>query len=119
MAKFLADENVPADAVKAARAEGYDLQWIAEIEPGASDDAVLQRALSSGRVLLTFDKDFGNLVFRRGRPASCGLVLMRPRLRSPDDLARFMSAVLAHPATWEGCFSVASEGKLRIIRLPG
>jgi hypothetical protein len=61
-------------------------------------------------VLLTFDKDFGKLAFRMGRRASCGIILFRPSLRSPEYLSRFISAVLSEPVVWEDHFSVATEG---------
>jgi predicted nuclease of predicted toxin-antitoxin system len=118
MAKFLANENVPTEAVQAARQQGHDLESVGELEPGASDDVVLERARTSGRVLVTFDKDFGNLVFRGGQRTSHGVVLLRPRLRSPDYLTRFLLDVLAQQAHWEGHFSVAQEGRLRVVRLP-
>lgn len=87
MGKFLANENVPSIAVEAARLAGHDLCWIAESSPGADDEAVLVQSIAEGRVLLTFDKDFGKLAFRLGRQASCGIILLRPRLRSPEYLA--------------------------------
>ena len=118
MSKFLADENVPGDAVEAARNAGHDLAWIKELSPGAGDDAVLAISLADSRVLVTFDKDFGEMAFRQGKTATCGVVLLRPRLRSPDYLARFMVAVLGQDITWEGNFSVAREGKLRVVPLP-
>ncbi len=117
MAKFLANENVPAEAVAAARLAGLDVAWIAEIAPRALDEVVLARSLSEGRVLVTFDKDFGTLAFHLGKTASCGVILLRPRLRSPGHLARFLVAVLTGPTAWEGCFSVAQEGELRVTRL--
>jgi predicted nuclease of predicted toxin-antitoxin system len=117
MPKFLADENVPGDAVSAARSAGHDLAWIRELSPGAHDDAVRDKSLAEGRVLVTFDKGFGEMAFRHGKSASCGVVLLRPRLRSPDYLARFLVAVLAQTVTWEGNFAVAREGKLRVVPL--
>ena len=62
---------------------GYDREWIKELSPSADDDAVLSRSLADGRVLVTFDKDFGEIAFRHGKTASCGVVLLHPRLRSP------------------------------------
>ena len=118
MPKFLADENVPGDAVEEARNAGYDLAWIREMSPSADDDAVLAMSLAHGRVLVTFDKDFGEMAFRHGKAASCGIVLLRPTLRSADYLARFMVGVLGQAVTWEGNFSVAQEGKLRVVPLP-
>jgi predicted nuclease of predicted toxin-antitoxin system len=97
---------------------GHDLAWIKELSPGADDDAVLATSFAESRVLVTFDKDFGEMAFRQGKTATCGIVLLRPRLRSPDYLARFMVAVLEQLVTWEGNFSVAQEGKLRVVPLP-
>jgi len=118
MPKFLADENVPADAVVAARSAGHDVAWIKEIAPGVDDDTVLFMSVSDRRVLVTFDKDFGELAFRRGKAATPGIILMRPRLRSPQYVAQFTVTVLAQPLTWEGFFSVAQEGRLRQTPLP-
>ncbi len=114
----MANENVPRDVVEAARQAGHDLAWIAESSPGADDDSVLAAALAEGRVLVTFDKDFGEMAFRQGKTATSGVLLLRPRVRSPSYLAQFLSAVLGQPVTWQGNFSVAQEGKLRVVPLP-
>jgi Domain of unknown function (DUF5615) len=57
MPKFLADENVPGDAVGVARQAGHDLAWIKELSPGADDDAVLALSLADGRILVTFARN--------------------------------------------------------------
>ncbi len=118
MSKFLANENVPAETVNAARVAGHDVTWVAESAPGATDDAVLQLALTEGRVIVTFDKDFGEMAFRLGRKMTCGLILLRPRLKSPDHLAVFTTTVLSQQIVWEGQFSVAREERVRVIPLP-
>lgn len=118
MAKLLANENVPGEVVEAARQAGHDVTWICELSPGANDDAVLAASLAEGRVLLTFDKDFGEMAFRLGKDATCGVILMRPRLREPEYVAGFTVAVLAQTVVWEGHFAVAQEGKLRVVPLP-
>jgi predicted nuclease of predicted toxin-antitoxin system len=88
-----------------------------ERAPGADDDKVLEIAQAESRVLATFDKDFGELAFGKGKPATCGVILMRPRLRSPAYLAEFLVAVLSEPIEWTGHFSVAKEGKIRVVPL--
>ncbi|HEX7376004.1 MAG TPA: DUF5615 family PIN-like protein [Pirellulales bacterium] len=118
MPGFLANENVTQEVVDAARQAGHDLKWIKEMQPGVDDDTVLQLSLAENRVLLTFDKDFGEMAFRHGKSASCGIILFRPRIRTPEYLPRFAMAVLAQPLNWEGHFTVAREGRLRIIALP-
>jgi predicted nuclease of predicted toxin-antitoxin system len=118
MSKFLANENVPTEAVELTRLNGLDLAWVREIAQGAEDDTVLALSLTEGRVLVTFDKDFGDLAFHQGKQATCGIVLLWPRVRNPDYVAQFMLAVLTHPVTWEGHFSVARERRMRVLPLP-
>src|SRR5271165_3545449 len=68
--RFLADENFPGDAVTALRTAGHDVLWIRTDAPGITDQDVLSRSLRDARVLLTFDKDFGELAWRSSLPAS-------------------------------------------------
>jgi predicted nuclease of predicted toxin-antitoxin system len=58
------------------RAEGHDVQYVAELATGISDDAVLRLSNEADRLLLTADKDFGALVFRQRRLSS-GVILIR------------------------------------------
>ena len=118
MAAFLANENVPGDAVHAARRAGFDVAWMMEIAPGTKDPGVIACALSQRRILLTFDKDFGELAFRAGLSAAPGVILFRPKLQSPDYLARFVVADLSKSIAWEGNFCVATEGRIRVTRMP-
>jgi predicted nuclease of predicted toxin-antitoxin system len=118
LTQLLANENGAAAVVDALRADGHDVVWIKEVGPGSTDDVVLALTFAENRVLLTFDKDFGELAFRQGRLATPGVILLRPRLRSPDYLVRFAQAVLAQGHTWEDHFAVAEEGRLRIVPLP-
>src|SRR5207302_10430940 len=75
--RLCANENVPGDCVAVLRQRGHDVLWVREVARGSGDDAVLAKAQSEARVLITFDKDFGELVFRRGKAASHGIVLFR------------------------------------------
>jgi predicted nuclease of predicted toxin-antitoxin system len=118
MAKFLANENMPGDAVEAARRAGVDITWVRDISPGISDDEVLALSQAEGRVLVTFDKDFGEMAFEQGKSTAPGVILLRPRLRSPEHLAQFTAALLTQPLDWEGNFSVAQEGRLRVVPMP-
>jgi predicted nuclease of predicted toxin-antitoxin system len=94
MARFLANENAPREAVLAARAAGFDVAWMVELQPGANDETVLSLAQQDNRVLITFDKDFGELVFHRGVSGSHGVILLRPRLHSPEIVSAFIVKIL-------------------------
>jgi predicted nuclease of predicted toxin-antitoxin system len=74
--RWLADECVDAGIVGQLRGAGHDAMYIAEIASGAGDAEVIRRAQNDGRVLLTEDKDFGELVFR-SKMTVPGLVLLR------------------------------------------
>lgn len=116
--RILANENFPAAAVDALLSRGHDIVWVRTDAPGSSDKDVLGRAMSEGRVLITFDKDFGALAFRAGLPASCGVVLFRVRPVSPSHVAERAVAVLESRADWAGHFSVVEEHRVRMTPLP-
>jgi predicted nuclease of predicted toxin-antitoxin system len=75
--RFLANENFPGDAVAALKAAGHDIVWVRTAAPGSKDKDILAWAEREARVLLTFDKDFGELAWHVGLPASSGVVLFR------------------------------------------
>ena len=81
--------------VSELRAAGYDVRAISEEHPGAVDAAVLARARAERRVLLTNDKDFAELVFRK-RQVSCGVILLRLRDWNAEQKAERLLEVLAH-----------------------
>ncbi|MEM8557302.1 MAG: DUF5615 family PIN-like protein [Bacteroidota bacterium] len=74
--KLLADECCAAPLIAGLRASGHDVLFVPEVMAGASDPEVLARAYAEDRVLLTEDKDFGELVVRLGLDTH-GVVLLR------------------------------------------
>ena len=74
--RWLVDECVDAALVQRLRGGGHDVLYVAEIASGATDAQVLRRASDENRLLLTEDKDFGELIFRLRVPVP-GLVLLR------------------------------------------
>src|SRR5437867_9112459 len=74
--QFLADESCDFNFVRALRAAGHDVLAVAEIALSAEDPDVIRLATEQRRVLLTEDKDFGQLVFA-GSASSAGVVLLR------------------------------------------
>jgi predicted nuclease of predicted toxin-antitoxin system len=116
--RFLADENFPGDAVTALRTLGQDVLWIRTDAPGITDQDVLARSLKDARVLLTFDKDFGELAWRSGLPASCGIILFRLPALSPTGVGKVIADVLMARDDWAGHFSVVEPGRIRVRALP-
>jgi len=114
---FLADENFPRPAVQALREAGFDVLWIAQTSPGAADDEVLALCVSTSRTLLTFDKDFGELAFRRRLASPCGIVLFRITPQSPEEVASLALSAIQSQQSWAGHFSVVTRQRIRMRSL--
>lgn len=112
--RFLADENFPGVAYRRLSELGHDVAWVELDAAGSADDEVLQRSRAEDRVLLTFDKDFGDLVFARGRDGSAGVVLFRLSMESPEQACRLLVEILESRDDWAGNFSVVDERRVRI-----
>src|ERR1700722_11005273 len=111
---FLADESVSGPLVRELRQRGHDLKAVRELSPGILDVEVLALADRDRRVLLTFDKGFGELAFRQRLPSSCGIVLFR--LNGADPLADNQRALAAIESRtdWAGSFSVITDDRIRM-----
>jgi predicted nuclease of predicted toxin-antitoxin system len=116
--RLLANENFPYDAVMALRKDGHDVVWIRTESPGSLDEDILARARRESRVLVTFDKDFGELAFRSKLPASCGIILFRITPRSPEFVARLTTRAIGSRNDWVGHFAVIEEHRVRMRPLP-
>lgn len=111
---FLADEGIDKQIVDVLRKEGYVVDYVAEIEPSISDDIVLAMANEKGAILLTADKDFGELVFRK-RQISAGVILIRLAglsLTKKTDVA--VSIIKKHINELKNAFSVITPMGVRI-----
>lgn len=117
--RFLANENFPGDAIAALLKLGHDVVWIRTEAPGISDTEVLARAQVDDRLLRTFDKDFGELAFRAGLPASSGIVLFRISAPSVEQAVRVIVAALESRVDWAGHFAVVEDDRIRLTPLLG
>jgi len=116
--KLLADENFPRYAVDALREEGYDVVWIRTESPGIADEQVLERAMDEERVLITFDKDFGEMAFHQNLPADCGIILFRITTASGREAAQKAVRAVNSRDDWHGHFSVVDDRRVRMRELP-
>jgi predicted nuclease of predicted toxin-antitoxin system len=111
---FLADENVDKQIADNLRLMGHNVDYVAEKDAGISDDEVLEMANEKTALLLTADKDFGELVFRQRRVTS-GVVLIRLAGLSPTRKAEIVvSAIKKHGTELKDSFSVITSGSIRI-----
>jgi predicted nuclease of predicted toxin-antitoxin system len=111
---FLADENIDRQIVERLRKEGHIVQYVAETDAGISDDEVLDLANREGVLLLTADKDFGELVFRQKQITS-GVILVRLAGFTPMRKAEIIAtSINKHTTEFLNAFTVITRGTIRI-----
>jgi|PlaIllAssembly_1097288.scaffolds.fasta_scaffold100984_2 predicted nuclease of predicted toxin-antitoxin system len=112
--KFVADESIDFPIVERLRNEGHLVWAVVEMDSGISDDLVLDHANRQNAVLLTADKDFGELVFRLKR-LSLGVVLVRLAGLPAQRKAEIVAQVVAEKeGELKHAFSVITANTLRI-----
>ena len=112
--RLLANENIPLSAVEALRACGHDVLWIREKEPEITDIEVMGLGYREKRILVTFDKDFGELAFCTKQPPACGIILFRIPMISSAFIAKAFVKVIESRNDWKGHFAVVEEDRVRI-----
>jgi hypothetical protein len=115
--RFLANENFPDAAVRALEAAGHDVVWVRTKAPGASDPEILAWAAREKRILLTFDKDFGELARASALPSECGVILFRMPMPRPSDAGYKLAQLIAARSDWGAHFSVVEPGRVRMRQL--
>jgi predicted nuclease of predicted toxin-antitoxin system len=112
--KLLADECCDDSVVEALRGDGHDVFFVLESMRGAADVEILQRAFAEDRILLTEDKDFGELVYRLQYPAR-GIILLRFRARDRAlKISRLRDLLAREAGRLPGLFVVLEADKVRI-----
>ncbi|HLB59057.1 MAG TPA: DUF5615 family PIN-like protein [Bdellovibrionota bacterium] len=114
--KFLADECCDFSVVKALRESGYDVAVMSEISKGALDKKVLEISLEEQRILITEDKDFGELVYAYQR-RSIGVILLRFPSGGRAILSKALMQLLEkNHDSIKGKFVVIQPGKIRVTK---
>lgn len=116
--RWIVDENVAGMLIRSLRERGHDVLSVRESLPGAADSDILARARTDGRVVVTHDKDFGELAFRFGLPATSGIVLLRLSGSNPETDNRRVMEVLESRTDWNNQFAVVTDDRIRIRLLP-
>lgn len=113
---FIADEGVEKEIVSALR-ERYDVLYVAETMPAAKDEAILTEAVRIGKILITLDKDFGELVFRDGNVHS-GVILCRVQSLALKEAVELVVGTIAKYGQdlWSA-FTVIQPRNIRIRKM--
>ena len=112
--RFLADENLPFATIRLLREAGYDIVSILEESPGISDSQVLERAYLENRIIMTFDRDYGELLFKHGHLPPGGIIYFRFDPSTPCEPAEMLLKIFSEgKVDFSEHFSVLERDKLR------
>ena len=113
--KFLADVNIEKTIVDELRMLGYDIVWIVDENPYLDDMSIFKIAQNENRILLTNDKDFGEIVFRQ-KLVSAGIILLRIKGQDTRKKIKLLKKVLiSHLDRISKHFVVITKEKVRFI----
>jgi predicted nuclease of predicted toxin-antitoxin system len=115
--RFLADESCDIAIVKALRDAGHDALRVADLSPGAEDLFVIDLAHRERRILLTEDKDFGQLVYAHGQRTAGVIFLRYPFFTRQEISKQLVQLVLQHSDKLSGAFVTIQIGRTRISRI--
>jgi predicted nuclease of predicted toxin-antitoxin system len=117
--RFLANENFPLPSVRLLRQAGYNVASVTEDSPGIEDTEVLTRAADEQRVILTFDRDYGELIYRLRMPSPTGVIYLRFRPHTPEEPAVLLLNLLqTEELQFERQFTVVERDQIRQRPLP-
>lgn len=112
--RFLANENFPSPSILILKENGFDVKAIAGEMPGISDREVLNIAKTENRIILTFDKDYGELIFKYGLENPVSVVFFRYKGDDPNFAGKFLMNLLSDPnVSISNNFTVIEQNSIR------
>jgi predicted nuclease of predicted toxin-antitoxin system len=109
--RFLVDECTGKKLANLLEKEGHDVLFAGDAMPSVSDDEIIRRSKENDRILITDDKDFGELVFRLRKPTK-GVILLRIGVDPEKRLKALVKLLKRYEIT--GKFAVLKEDSVRI-----
>ena len=106
--------------VKQLRKEGCKIISVAEEFAGSSDEKILELSSRNKWVIITFDKDFGELIYKQKSSKPYGIILLRVTPKSPEYILQLLKWLLLQGnILFEGNFVVVNKDKVRTIKMSG
>ena len=115
---FLADENIPLSVIKQLRKEGCKIISVLEEFKSSSDKNILELSSKNKWIIITFDRDFGDLIFKQNCGKPFGIIFLRIIPKSPNYILKFLKWLLMQTnVSFEGNFVVVNKDKVRTIKI--
>jgi len=93
--KYLANENVPFSSITYLKSKGYDIKSIGVDDPSITDEHVMQIAINENRTIITYDSDYGELIFKNGYKPEAGVIFIRVQPTEPLETAKILEDLLS------------------------
>ena len=115
--RFLIDVGVGIGIEKYLREVGYNTKAVREIDPRMEDEEIIRTAVSENRMVVTMDKDFGELVYHSSM-AHCGVLLLRLENANGLEKLKIVKHIIENYSSQiKNCFCVFQNDKFRIRRI--
>jgi predicted nuclease of predicted toxin-antitoxin system len=115
---LLVNENVSSTVIQQLRQRGHDVLSVKESMRSEQDNVILARAQTELPIVVTHDKDFGELAFRARLPGSSGVILFRLAGVGADTENRRVLDAIDSRTDWAGHFSVVTDDRIRMRSFP-
>jgi|SRR3989344_3239045 len=112
--KFLAYENIPLQVVNNLKNKRVDIISLSESIRGMKDEKILELANKEKRTLITFDNDFGELIFRN-KKENKGVILLRLHPQTIDYITLILQKVLSMKIDFKNSFCVVESHRIRVV----
>ncbi|MEL6820692.1 MAG: DUF5615 family PIN-like protein [Calditrichota bacterium] len=117
--RFLCNENIPLEPIHKLRSYTHDVYSIMENNSGISDSDVMELAIKSNYIILTFDRDYGELIFKKKLPVPPGVIYLRFIPTHPTETAELLQQLFDRDEiNFDGFFTVIGRENIRQRRLP-
>ncbi|MGK6350184.1 DUF5615 family PIN-like protein [Parapedobacter sp. DT-150] len=112
--RFLANENFPFPSIKLLRTLGLDIKSIAEETFGIADNEVVAVAQQENRIILTFDSDYGEIIYRHGLDSPPAVIYFRDKGLEPLFAGRMLQRLMEQTdMVFEDAFTVVEADNIR------
>lgn len=112
--RLLANENIPLASVRHLRSLGYDVAYIGDGNAGVHDEDVMALAQAEDRIIITMDRDYGELIFKKGLINPAGVIYLRLDLFDVNEPAELTHQLLNSPdITMHRNFTVVTRENIR------
>ena len=92
--KFLANENIPLTSVYYLKSLNYDIKAIGLDQAGITDQEVMKIAIEEVRTIITYDSDYGELIFKFGYRPEAGVIFIRFQPEQPLDTGKLVEKLV-------------------------